>query len=73
VKQQKGIKMWISRKKYKELEKRVADLEKSQLRATEMVKEYIEDTESLSNVLERKIEAFPETIKKCLSDYCSDK
>jgi hypothetical protein len=42
-KQQKGIKMWISRKKYREIENRVADLEKSQLRATEMVKEYIED------------------------------
>jgi hypothetical protein len=35
--------MWISRKKYREIENRVADLEKSQLRATEMVKEYIED------------------------------
>lgn len=65
--------MLISKKKYKELEKRVADLEKSQLQAVEMVKKYIEDTESLSNILEKKIEALPATIKKYLNDHCCNK
>lgn len=65
--------MWISKKKYKNLERRVADLEKSQLQAVDMVKEYIKDTESLSNNLSKEIETLPVIIEKCLSNYCSNK
>lgn len=65
--------MWISKKKYKNLERRVADLEKSQLQTVDMVKEYIEDTESLSNKLSKEIETLPMIIEKCLSNYCSNK
>ena len=65
--------MWISKKKYKNLEKKVADLEKSQLQAVDMVKEYIEDTESLSSKLSKEIETLPVIIKKCLSNHCCNK
>lgn len=60
--------MWIKRKRFADLEKRVTDLEKSQLRSCEMVKQYIEDTESMAMIMSDKISRLPNDIKVALAN-----
>lgn len=65
--------MWIKQKRFEALEKKVAALEESQLHANTMVKEYIQDQESLSNVLSEEIRSLPTIVASILNDYCSNK
>lgn len=65
--------MWISKRRYDNLEKKVAELEKSQLHAITMVKEYIEDQETLSNDLCERVKELPNTIMATLQNNCLDK
>ena len=65
--------MWVSKKKIMNLEKRIADLEKSQLKAINMVKNYIEDTESLSKKIDEEINKLPQAINDMLTNYYRDK
>lgn len=65
--------MWIKRSRIEALEKKVADLEKNQLQTTDMVKRYIEDSESLSNQLSEQIKELPQTLEGLLCDYSSNK
>lgn len=62
--------MWISYKKYKDLLNRIAVLEANQNQAVEMVKNYIEDSESLSNKLQHEISKLPQAIVQILNNNC---
>lgn len=64
--------MWISKKKWKALEKKVADLEKSQLQANDKVKKYIEDSEALSNQLSAMIKELPKKLEDFLLNHSSN-
>lgn len=60
--------MWVLRKEWNALEKRVADLEERQLEAATMVKDYIEDSESAANQLEKLVKELPQTIADNLKE-----
>lgn len=61
--------MWISRKKWRALEKRVADLEINQTKSANMVKDYIRDSENLANQLTERITRLPEILEEMLNNY----
>lgn len=63
------INVWISKKRFYALEKRVADLECEQLKSAKMVKDYIEDSESLSNKLSEEIKNIPQKILEHLKNH----
>lgn len=65
--------MWIRKKTFIELEKRVLELEKKQIQANNMVKTYIEDSETLSNMLTQQLKEFPKIIKTLLDNNSGDK
>lgn len=60
-------------RKIKRLEKRVANLERSQLQAMKMVKNYIEDQECMSNKMFEMLKRLPENLQRILANNCSDK
>lgn len=61
--------MWISKRKIKEIEKRIADLEKSQLESMKMVKDYITDSETMSEQLNKEVKLLPQKIMMGLRQY----
>ena len=65
--------MWISKKKINSIEIRIADLEKSQLEAMKMVNDYITDTETMSEQLNREVKMLPQKIRMALSQYGIEK
>lgn len=68
-----GKEMWVSKNKWIQFEKRIADVEENQTKSANMVKDYILDSENLSNQLNTKIDKLPESIEKLLSNYSLDK
>ena len=67
------IKMWINRKTYNSIIKRIENLENNQFQANERVKQYIEDSESLSSKLCDLINALPQSLENLLNNNCCDK
>lgn len=65
--------MWVSKKKWNALEKRVADLEINQTKSANMVKNYIQDSENLANQLTERIAQLPEILGELLNNYGLDK
>lgn len=61
--------MWISKRKIKDIEKRIADLEKSQLESMKMVKDYITDSETMSEQLNKEVKLLPQKIMMGLRQY----
>lgn len=61
--------MWIRKERIKNLEKRIADLEESQLKSVKMVKEYITDSETECEQLNQAIRELPLKLKELLSQY----
>lgn len=61
--------MWIRKERIKNLEKRIADLEESQLKSAKMVKEYITDSETECEKLNQAIRELPLKLKELLSQY----
>lgn len=55
--------MWVSRAKWKEVERRITTLEKEQLSNTEMIVNYIKDSESNANLLRESIDRLPEELE----------
>ena len=64
--------MWINGEKFIDLERRIADLEKSQLQALDMVKRYIEDSETETEKLRIAIDTMPEKLEAVLKNYRFD-
>lgn len=64
--------MWINRERFIDLERRIADLEKSQLQALDMVKRYIEDSETEEEKLRMAIDTMPEKLEAVLKNYRFD-
>lgn len=62
------FKMWIDEEKYNSIIKRIENLEKNQFQANERVKQYIEDSESMSNQLCDLINALPKTLEYVLNN-----
>lgn len=69
--------MWIDETTYNSIMRRIENLESNQFQANEMVKQYIEDSESLSNQLCELINAMPkmmeELLKELLKNNCFNK
>ena len=77
VLQKEIFKMWIDETNYNSIMRRIESLESSQFQANEMVKQYIEDSETLSNQLCELINAMPkmmeELLEKLLKNNCLNK
>ena len=58
--------MWVSKAKWKELERRITTLEKEQISNTEMIVNYIKDSESNANLLRENIDRLPEELEKII-------
>lgn len=71
------INMWIDEVTYNSIIKRIENLESNQFQANERVKQYIEDSEALSNKLCELINALPQLLEKSLEELlknnCCDK
>jgi cell fate (sporulation/competence/biofilm development) regulator YlbF (YheA/YmcA/DUF963 family) len=69
--------MWIDEVTYNSIIKRIENLESNQFQANERVKQYIEDSEALSNKLCELINALPKLLEKSLKELlknnCCDK
>lgn len=65
--------MWINKKTFNSIIKRIENIENNQFQATERVKQYIEDSESLSSKLCAMISALPQSLEDVLSSNCCDK
>lgn len=65
--------MWIKKQVLNNLIKRIEYLESNQFNANERVKQYIEDSESLSNQLYELINDLPHSLLNILSDNCGNK
>ena len=69
--------MWIDEATYNSIMRRIENLESNQFQANEMVKQYIEDSEALSNKLCELINAMPkmmeELLKELLNNNCGSK
>lgn len=68
VLQKEIFKMWIDETTYNSIMRRIENLESSQFQANEMVKQYIEDSETLSNQLCELINAMPKMMEKLLEE-----
>lgn len=62
------FKMWIDEAIYNSIMRRIENLESSQFQANEMVKQYIEDSETLSNQLCELINALPKMMEELLKN-----
>lgn len=69
--------MWIDEVTYNSIIRRIENLESNQFQANERVKQYIEDSEALSNKLCELINALPQLLEKSLEELlknnCCDK
>ena len=61
--------MFVSKKKWNDLEKRVAALEREQLDNMKIINDYIKDSETLSASLSMEIEKLPTILCQELSKY----
>lgn len=64
-----GINMWIDETTYNSIMKRIENLESNQFQANERVKQYIEDSEALSNKLCELINALPKLLEESLKEF----
>lgn len=60
--------MWIDETTYNSIMRRIENLESNQFQANKMVKQYIEDSETLSNKLCELINAMPKTLEYVLNN-----
>lgn len=65
--------MWIDETTYNSIMRRIESLESSQFQANEMVKQYIEDSETLSNKLCELINAMPKMMEELLKELLKNK
>lgn len=63
--------MWVPKAKWKELERRITTLEKEQLSNTEMIVNYIKDSESNANLLRENIDRLPGELEKIIEQKLS--
>lgn len=61
--------MFVSKKKWNDLEKRIAALEREQLENMKIINDYIKDNETLSASLSKEIENLPSVLFQELSKY----
>ncbi len=65
--------MWINKQNYNNIIQRIEYLENNQFEANERVKQYIEDSESLSNKLCTLINDLPKSLASMLNNNCCNK
>lgn len=65
--------MWIDETTYNSIMRRIENLESNQFQANEMVKQYIEDSEALSNKLCELINAMPKMMEELLKELLNNK